>query len=85
MEHFTHRRWQEAIDAWAEPQKDKKRQAYAAANCAVAYEILGDLAAACAANDRALTYLDALRSAEARQQAVNIRYYQEHLQARIAR
>lgn len=85
MVHFTHRRWQQAIDAWSVPQKDKKLSAYAAANCAVAYEILGDLAAACAANERAIAGLDELRSAEARQQAVNIRYYLEQLKARMRR
>jgi hypothetical protein len=51
----------------------------------VAYEILGDLAAACAANERAIAGLDELRSAEARQQAVNIRYYLEQLKARMRR
>lgn len=85
MQHFTHRRWQQAIDAWSQPQKDNKLSAYAAANCAVAYEILGDLTAACAANDRAIALLNTLRSADARQQAVNIRFYQDHLQSRLAR
>ena len=85
MQAFTRRQWQQAIDAWSQPQKDKKLTAYAAANCAVTYEILGDLDAAYAASDRALKAFDALRSADARQQAVNIRYYQEQLQTRMAR
>ena len=59
--------------------------AYAAANCAVVYEILGDLAAAYEANERALTYFDAMHSADARQQAVNIRYYQARLRDRSAK
>lgn len=82
---FVRQQWQQAIDAWSQPQRDKKTEAYAAANCAVTYELLGDLDAACAACDRALSALDALRSADARQQAVNIRYYQEHLRGRMAR
>ena len=49
MNYFTRKQWEQAIEAWSQPQKDKKHSAYAAANCAVVYEILGDLAAAYAA------------------------------------
>lgn len=83
MYYFTRRQWQQAIDAWSQPQPDTKSAAYAAANCAVAYEILGDLRAAYAACDRALTAFEGLRSADARQQAVNIRYYQTDLLRRL--
>ncbi len=85
MYHFTRRQWQQAADAWSQPQPDKKAEAYAAANSAVAYEILGDLRAASAACDRALSALEGLRSADARQQAVNIRYYQSALNSRVLR
>jgi len=83
MYFFTRRRWQQAIDAWSQPQSDKKLAAYAAANSAVAYEILGDIRAAYAACDRALTALEGLRSVDARQQVVNIRYYQTTLLRRL--
>ena len=76
---------QEAIDAWSAPQKDKRHTAYAAANCAVAYELLGNLGAAYAAAGQALEILSTLHSADDRQQAVNMRYYQEQLSERMAR
>ena len=85
MQAFSHKQWQQAIDAWSQPQKDSKRTAYAAANSAVAYEIIGDLDAAYAAAGRALEAFSSLRSADARQQAVNIRYYQQQLQERMNR
>lgn len=82
---FTRKQWEQAIDAWSQPQKSALLSAYAEANSAVAYEIIGNPAAAYAAAGRALTYLDNLRSTDARQQAVNIRYYQQQLQNRMAR
>lgn len=85
MYYFTRRQWQQAADAWLQPQSDTKRSAYAAANRAVALEILGDLGGAYAAAGEALNAFESLRSADARQQAVNIRYYQGRLQARMAR
>jgi len=83
MYYFTRRQWQQAIEAWSQPQPDKKAAAYAAANCAVTYEILGELAAAYTACTNAIACFDALRSSDARQQAVNIRYYQEHLRMQM--
>ena len=85
MQYFARRQWQQAIDAWLQPRKDKKLTAYAAANCAVAYELLGDLGSAYAAAGRALNAFESLRSADARQQAVNISYYQARLRERMAR
>ena len=85
MQYFARRQWQQAIDAWSQPRKDKKQAAYAAANCAVAYELLGDLGSAYAAAGRALNAFENLRSADARQQAVNISYYQERLRERMAK
>ena len=85
MYYFTRRQWQQAIDAWSQPQPDKKAEAYAAANSAVAYEILGELAQAYMACTNAIASFDALRSSDARQQAVNIRYYQEHLRQRMTK
>ena len=83
MQYFARKQWQQAVDAWSQPQKDNKLTAYAAANCAVAYEILGDLGAAYAAASSALAAFESIRSADARQQAVNIRYYQEVLRTRM--
>ena len=85
MYYFTRRQWQQAIDAWSQQQPDKKSEAYAAANCAVTYEILGELAQAYMACTNAIACFDALRSSDARQQAVNIRYYQEHLRQRMTK
>ena len=85
MQYFSRRQWQQAVDAWSAPHKNKKLTAYAEANCAVAYELLGDLGAAYAAAGAALNAFESLRSADARQQAVNIRYYMEQLRARMAR
>lgn len=85
MQYFARRQWQQAVDAWSQPRKDKKQAAYAAANCAVAYELLGDLGSAYAAAGRALNAFENLRNADARQQAVNISYYQERLRERMAK
>ena len=85
MQYFARRQWQQAIDAWSQPRKDKKLTAYAEANCAVAYEILGDLGSAYAAAGRALNTFESLRGADARQQAVNISYYQTRLRERMAK
>lgn len=85
MYHFVRQQWQQAIEAWSQPQKDTKATAYAAANCAVAYDILGELDEAYAACSRAVDAFARLRSADARQQAVNISYYQERLRARMAK
>jgi hypothetical protein len=85
IQYFARKQWQQAIDAWSQPQKNKKLTAYAAANCAVAYEIIGDLSAAYAAAGKALNAFESMRNADARQQAVNISYYQERLRVRMAR
>ena len=85
MQYFARRQWQQAIDAWSQPRKDKKQAAYAAANCAVAYELLGDIGSAYAVAGRAQNAFENLRSADARQQAVNISYYQERLRERMAK
>ena len=85
IEYFARRQWQQAIDVWSQPRKKKKLAAYAAANCAVVYEIIGDLGAAYAAAGQALNTFESIRSAEARQQAVNIRYYQTQLRKRMAK
>ena len=65
--------------------KDKKAAAVATANIAIAYELLGDYALACDYANEACRLFGALKSAWARQQQVNIRYYLEQLRAKMAR
>ena len=65
--------------------KDKKAAAVATANIAIAYELLGDYALACDYANEACRLFGALKSAWARQQQVNIRYYLEQLRAKKAR
>ena len=65
--------------------KDKKAAAVATANIAIAYELLGDYALACDYASEASRLFGALKTAWARQQQVNIRYYLEQLRAKKAR
>ena len=65
--------------------KDKKAAAVAAANIAIAYELLGNYALACDYASEASRLFGALKTAWARQQQVNIRYYLEQLRAKKAR
>ena len=65
--------------------KDKKAAAVATANIAIAYELLGDYALACDYANEACRLFGALKSAWARQQQVNIRYYLEQLRAKKAK
>lgn len=84
---FRLQRWAEAISLW-QPclvAKDKKTAACAAANMAIAYEMLGDYASASDHARSSIRLFGALRTAYARQQQVNIRYYLEHLQERQAK
>lgn len=65
--------------------EDKKAAAVAAANIAIAYEMLGDYALACDYANEASRLFGALKTAWARQQQVNIRYYLEQLRAKQAK
>lgn len=84
---FRMQRWNSAINQWITilDSKDKKAAACAAANIAIAYEMLGDYALACDYAQRAIRLFGAWKTAYGRQQQVNIRYYLEQLQARQAR
>ena len=84
---FRLQRWQEAIQLWLPclDGKDKKAAACAAANIAIAYEMLGDYALACDYAQRASRLFGAWKTAYGRQQQVNIRYYLAQLQTRQAR
>lgn len=85
LDAFRYQRWQEAIEHWqlAIAGKDKKAAAMAAANCAIAYEMQNDYALAYALGEKALQLFGAWHSAYGRQQAVNMRYYLERLQAKM--
>lgn len=94
---FRYQKWQEAIGCWQEVLRGegdevirrevkgkeyKKAAACAAANIAIAYEMLGDYALACDYAQRAIRLFGAWKTAYGRQQQVNIRYYLAQLQAR---
>jgi hypothetical protein len=94
---FRYQKWEDAIVRWKEvmgPEDEKieekvkgnkKAAACAAANIAIAYEMLGDYVSACDYAQRAIRLFGAWKTAYGRQQQANIRYYLAHLQARQAR
>ena len=87
LDAFRLQRWNSAINQWLTivDSKDKKAAACAAANIAIAYEMLGDYASACDYAQRASRLFGAWKTAYGRQQQVNIRYYLAQLQDRQAR
>ena len=87
LDAFRLQRWNSAINQWITivDSKDKKAAACAAANIAIAYEMLGDYASACDYAQRASRLFGAWKTAYGRQQQVNTRYYLAQLQARQAR
>ena len=87
LDAFRLQRWNSAINQWITivDSKYKKAAACAAANIAIAYEMLGDYASACDYAQRASRLFGAWKTAYGRQQQVNIRYYLAQLQARQAR
>ena len=87
LDAFRLQRWNSAINQWITmvDSKDKKAAACAAANIAIAYEMLGDYASACDYAQRANRLFGAWKTAYGRQQQVNIRYYLAQLQARQVR
>ena len=87
LDAFRLQRWNSAINQWITivDSKYKKAAACAAANIAIAYEMLGDYASACDYAQRASRLFGAWKTAYGRQQQVNIRYYLAQLQARQVR
>ena len=87
LDAFRLQRWNSTINQWLTivDSKDKKAAACAAANIAIAYEMLGDYASACDYAQRASRLFGAWKTAYGRQQQVNIRYYLAQLQARQVR
>lgn len=96
LEHFTYQRWQQAVDAWMQAWLESSKQqsnksqrvqvyetaAYAAANMAVAEEIMGDLKAAVKWAKLSAETFGKIDKAEALQQQVNMVYYQRQLEQR---
>ena len=87
LDAFRLQRWNNAINQWISivDSKNEKSAACAAANIAIAYEMLGDYALAYDYAQRASRLFGAWKNAYGRQQQVNIRYYQVQLQSRQAR
>ena len=99
LEAFRYQRWEEAIGYWqlvigdglnvesrkSKVKEDKKATAVAAANIAIAYELLGDYSLACDYANEASRLFGTLKTAWGRQQQVNTRYYQEQLRAKQAK
>ena len=87
LDAFRLQRWNSAINQWVTilDSKDKKAAACAAANIAIAYEMLGDYVSACDYANEASRLFGAWKTAYGRQQQANIRYYLAQLQARQAR
>ena len=98
LQSFRYQRWEEAIYHWKQVAneeakgerlkvkgKDNKATAVAAANIAIAYELLGDYSLACDYANEACRLFGTLKTAWARQQQANIRYYLEQLRAKQAK
>ena len=98
LQSFRYQRWEEAIGNWQMAMgneskfegrkskvKDNKTAAVAAANIAIAYEMLGDYSSACDYANEASRLFGALKTAWGRQQQVNIRYYLEQVRAKQAK
>ena len=98
LQSFHYQRWEEAIYHWQQVAneeatserlkvkgKDNTAAAVAAANIAIAYELLGDYSLACDYANEACRLFGALKTAWARQQQANIRYYLEQLRAKQAK
>ncbi len=92
IEALTHQRWDEAADIWttvyaqttdATKKRDKLTCAYAAANAAVAYEIMDNLQTAHQWAEKAVEAFAKVGTAEAIQQGVNLQYYAQQLTERI--
>ena len=98
LDAFRYQRWEGAIHHWKQVAteeakgerlkargKETKATAVAAANIAIAYELLGDYSLACDYANEASRLFGALKTAWGRQQQVNTRYYLEQLRAKQAK
>ncbi len=92
LDAFYRKRWNNAINLWTnfyqqtDTVKKKKAltsRAYAAANIAVTYEIKDNLTEAIAWTDKAIQTFTRVNTADARQQAINLKYYRSQLEQRL--
>ncbi len=91
LQSFTHQHWEDAISIWqsayhqtanSRNRSERLSHAYAAANIAVAYEILDNLTEARSWAEKAEQDFLQVNTAEGNQQAINIRYYIQQLNQR---
>ena len=84
IEKVQHRNWSGAVDEWQKVSSagDKLTAAYACANIAVALEMQDRYAEAESWTAKAINFFSRLRTADAAQQVVNLRYYQSQLHSR---
>ncbi len=92
LDAFYRKRWNDAITLWTNfyeqpttttKKKTQMSRAYAAANIAVTYEIEDKLTEAIAWTDKAIETFARVNTAEARQQAINLKYYRSQLEQRL--
>ena len=82
IDFFAHQQWRKAIDEWYSKfstARDSQTAAYAAADIAVACEMMQDKKEAVKWLDEAEKYLLKMSTADSRQQIVNLRYYKRKL------
>lgn len=82
LEAFRHQHWQEAFERWAEVYRktaDATTRAYAAANAALACEMMEDRKQADAWAEKAEHIFLQMRNREANQQVINLRYYRKQI------
>ena len=85
LQAVSRRDWNAAIAAWNKALSgNTESQAYASANIAVAYEMQDRFDDAIAWTKRAVNAFRRLRTADAAQQVINLRYYQSQLEDRNA-
>lgn len=82
---FRHQNWKAAIDAYEVVYKNSKKltRAYAAADIAVAYEMMGEYKKAKDWADSSAKAFGKLQTANALQQRINMNYYKKQLNNRI--
>ena len=85
LDALSRREWNDAITEWKKALGEKNEtQAYASANIAVAYEMLDHFEEAIAWTKNAINAFRRIRTADAAQQVINLRYYQSQLEDRLA-
>ena len=85
LDALSRREWNDAITEWKKALGEKhETQAYASANIAVAYEMLDRFEEAIVWTKNAINAFRRIRTADAAQQVINLRYYQSQLEDRLA-